>query len=98
MFRSILEIITNTKLDVISWRQASLPLSFGGLGIRKATDLAYPAYLSSIHQSAKLSNDILEKFGLNIFNNEVSYILQSLPPEYSELDEVSKKIQKNGIS
>jgi len=94
MFRSTLEIITNTKLEVIQWKQASLPLSFGGLGIRKATDLAYPAYLSSIHQSSKLSNAILEKFGLNILNNEISIILQSLPPEYASLDDNAKMIQK----
>ena len=80
MFRSTLEIITNTKLNVISWRQASFPLSFGGLGVRKVTELAYPAYLSSMHQSAALSNKILEKFGLNILDDEVSSIMQDLPP------------------
>jgi len=89
-----LRLSLNTKLEVISWKQASLPLSFGGLGIRKATDLAYPAYLSSVHQSANLSNAILEKFGLNILNNEVSSILQSLPPEYASIDNASKNIQK----
>lgn len=76
MFRSSLEDITNTKLNVSSWRQASLPLSFGGLGIRKAEDLAYPAYLSSVYHSADLSNKILEKFGLNILDSEISLLLQ----------------------
>lgn len=94
MFRSTLEIITNTKLNVISWRQASLPLSFGGLGIRRATDLAYPAYLSSIHKSADLSNRILEKFGLSILDDEISMIMQGLPPDLVPLDVESRKIQK----
>lgn len=94
MFRTTLEIITNTKLNVISWRQASLPLSFGGLGIRRATELAYPAYLSSVHQSATLANEILEKFGLNILDNEISMIMQNLTPDFVPKDDNSKKIQE----
>ena len=47
-FRSTLEAITNVKLDEFSWNQGSLPLAFGGLGIRKVEDLALPAYLSSV--------------------------------------------------
>lgn len=78
MFRSTLEIISNTKINVISWSQASLPLSFGGFGIRKATEIAYPAYLSSIYQSSDLSNSILEKYGLTILNHESQSLLDSL--------------------
>ena len=58
------------------------------------SSLAYPAYLSSMHQSSNLSNAILERFGLNILNNEFLSILDSLPSEYSSLDDNSKKIQK----
>src|ERR1700761_631738 len=94
MFRSTLEIITNTKLNVISWRQASFPLSFGGLGVRKVSELAYPAYLSSMHQSAALSNKILEKFGLNILDDEISSTMQDLPSDIIPLDDESRKIQK----
>ena len=31
------------------WTQCSLPVVWGGLGIRKATDLALPAFLASAH-------------------------------------------------
>ena len=94
LFRSTVESITNARLDVMSWKQASLPLSFGGLGIRKSSDLAYPAYLSSVHQSSALSNAILRKFDLSVLNDDVTSILDSLPSEYSLLDETSKMIQK----
>jgi len=94
MFRTTLEIITNTKLGVVPWKQASLPLSFGGLGVRKSSELAYPAYLSSVHQSSKLSDEILSKFGLKVLNGDVLSVLQSLPSEYSLLSEKSKSIQK----
>ena len=49
IFRSTLEAITNVRMDEFSWNQASLPLSFGGLGIRKVRDIAIPAYLSSVY-------------------------------------------------
>ena len=93
LFRSSLEAITNTRLDLVSWKQASLPLSFGGLGIRKSSELAYPAYLSSVHQSSKLSDEILSKFGLTILNDDVSSILQGLPPEYLSLDDKARTVQ-----
>lgn len=42
-----------------SWKQATLPLRFGGLGLRSCQDLA-PCFLSSMHASAPLSQQILE--------------------------------------
>src|ERR1700744_3342507 len=54
IFRSTLEVISNAKVDGFSWDQASLPLSFGGMGIRKVEDLAVPAYLSAVYSSSNL--------------------------------------------
>ena len=39
--------ILNTQLDKEKHLQSSLPVRFGGLGIRRATDLALPAFLAS---------------------------------------------------
>ena len=47
--RNSLETILNIKLDDLAWQQSSLPVAFGGLGIRWATDIALPAFLSSAH-------------------------------------------------
>ena len=60
VFRSTLEAITNARMESLSWDQASFPLSFGGLGVRKVEDLAVPAYLSSIYSSSNLSNNDAE--------------------------------------
>ncbi|KAF2899322.1 hypothetical protein ILUMI_06853 [Ignelater luminosus] len=42
-----LESILNIQLDCVQWTQASLPIKSGGLGIRKITDIALPAFLAS---------------------------------------------------
>ena len=43
--RDGLEKILNVELEDKSWQQCSLPMRKGGLGTRKATDLALPAFL-----------------------------------------------------
>ena len=44
-----LQSILNVELNEDAWLQSSLPIDKGGLGIRLATDLALPAFLSSCH-------------------------------------------------
>ena len=54
--------ITNTPLTLSSpsWLQASLPVKFGGLGIRSAVDIAPSAFLASAHSTAPLVSSILQ--------------------------------------
>ena len=52
--RNILQLILNISLSDSSWDQASLPISSGGLGVRLATHLALPAFLSSVAGSLEL--------------------------------------------
>ena len=40
--------ICNTSFDDIDWIQATLPIRLGGIGLRRASDLALPAHLASI--------------------------------------------------
>ena len=47
------------KLDQESWNQAALPVQQGGLRIRKASNLAMPAYFSSLESVTGLANTIL---------------------------------------
>ena len=47
--KEALKNILNVKLEEEAWTQCSLPVSQGGLGIRKATDVAPPAFLASAH-------------------------------------------------
>ena len=57
--RSLLEAICNVTLSYVAWSQASLPTRAGGLGIRKFTMLATPAFLASAAGSASLAGRIL---------------------------------------
>ncbi|KAI5640514.1 gamma interferon inducible lysosomal thiol reductase (GILT) domain-containing protein [Phthorimaea operculella] len=51
--------ILNIALDDTAWIQASLPIRFGGLGIRKATSVSLPAFLSSAHSANPLCGKVL---------------------------------------
>ena len=55
----ILEDTLNLSLSPEAWKQATLPVKNGGLGIRKASDLALPAFFSSLHASSVVANQIL---------------------------------------
>ena len=59
--RSILSAITNIHLeaDSPSWSQATLPVSYGGLGVRSAVQLSTSAFLASIAASSVLVGQIL---------------------------------------
>ena len=59
LLRSALSEVTNCALDDVRWQQASLPIKFGGLGLRRAESLALPAYLSSSAASSSLQDVIL---------------------------------------
>ncbi|XP_063368267.1 uncharacterized protein LOC134656640 [Cydia amplana] len=60
LIKSTLESILNIQLSDHSWTQASLPIRHGGLGIRKISSVALPAFLSSVHSSASLIGKILK--------------------------------------
>ena len=59
--KSAAEAIANVSLDAEQWSQATLSASLGGLGLRCATDLALPAYLSSRHSCANMMRQMLSK-------------------------------------
>ena len=47
LLRSTLSVTLNVELTEEGWLQASLPVRWGGLGVRSAVSLAAPAYLAS---------------------------------------------------
>lgn len=57
--KSTLENIINSRLDTTQWTLSSLPVNFGGIGIRKISDVALPAFLSSVNSVTELVNLIL---------------------------------------
>jgi len=56
-----LNVILNIEMTEAVWNQATLPVSSGGLGVRLATDLALPAFLSSVAGSSGLVQQLLPK-------------------------------------
>ncbi len=57
--KACLESILNNSINETQWIQASLPISKGGLGIRKVSDVCLPAFLSSLHGVSSLVSRIL---------------------------------------
>ncbi|GAV06826.1 hypothetical protein RvY_16747 [Ramazzottius varieornatus] len=52
--RTSLAEITNVEMTSGPRRQATLPVSLGGLGIRRTEEIALPAFLASIHSVRQL--------------------------------------------
>jgi len=49
----------NFNANALAWQQATLPASFGGLGIRLVSDLALPAFLSAFVGTDSLVKQLL---------------------------------------
>jgi len=52
--------LTNCDLSDEQWLQASLPIKMGGLGVRKVSSVALPAYLASAASTASLQNTMFD--------------------------------------
>ena len=53
------ESMCNVQFYDTGWKQAKLPVSFGGFGLRSANDLALQAYMSSREYCRRLASTIL---------------------------------------
>jgi hypothetical protein len=71
LLKSALENITNCSIDSSSFKQVSLPVHLGGLGIRHTTSLATPCFLSSSFSSSNLVSQILPLFITAMYDNYV---------------------------
>ena len=60
--RTILQSILNITLEEDAWTQSSLPVAKGGLGIRLASDLSLPAFLSSAHGAGRVVESLLPEW------------------------------------
>ena len=62
VIKEALENILNTSLsEDSSWRQCTLPVKQGGLGVRLASEVALPAYLSSVRASQGVTFSLLQQ-------------------------------------
>ena len=58
VLKQAIQRIANSVLSDLQWIQASLPVRDGGLGVRRVSSLALPAFLASA-ASTSLQDDIL---------------------------------------
>jgi hypothetical protein len=65
ILRSGLDRITNVKVSDIQWIQATMPVKDGGLGMRRVSSLALPAYLASAASTLSLQEDILRESSIS---------------------------------
>jgi hypothetical protein len=59
--QDILSTTLNIQLEEEEWKQAKLPVKFGGLGIRSPKCLALPSFLASFTQNKNIIEMILQK-------------------------------------
>ena len=68
--------VTNVSLEGDVCKQAGLPVSFGGLGCRRAGDIALPSFIASMNSVGELVETILSR--INIADiNELAEAMES---------------------
>lgn len=98
----------NVQFDDDSWTQASLPLCFGGLGVRRLVDVTLPAYIVSLEASRDLvctinhrpHGDRLARFdsALETFiNNQYPDFTTELGLKQRTLDEAASKHRQDDL-
>ena len=56
--------VANVSLEGDVCKQAGLPVSFGGLGCRRAGDIALPSFIASINSVGELLETILSRINI----------------------------------
>ena len=75
LLRTCLKSILNLHLDDKNWTLASLPISIGGLGIRKLSDVCLPAFLASCHGVSEFIKSTFSIYGDNF---EVCFLSEAI--------------------
>ena len=69
----------NVDLSDVIWKQATLPVLSGGIGVRLTVDLALPAFLSSVNGASELTRRLLpSRFQAASGNGDPVYIAACL--------------------
>ena len=68
--------MANVSLEGDVCKQAGFPVSFGGLGCRKAGDLSLPSFLASMNSVGELVETILIRINI-AEKNELSEAVES---------------------
>jgi len=90
MLRGGIEKILNAVLTDIQWAQASLPIRMGGLGIRRVSSLALPAFLASAAGTLQIQSLIL---GTILDREETAYT--TAPLHWLQMTRISSRAINN---
>ena len=96
--RKTLERLLGHSLPDRAWTQAGLRVSEGGLGLRHALDVAYPAYLGSVMSSSALVAKLLGKEEVTLpgVGNAATEYMASLGAEEATSVEPWVKLLQDG--
>ena len=107
LLRTAIEQITNSSLTDSQWLQASLPIREGGLGIRRVSSLALPAFLASAASTVSLQDAILAKCQLSecsffsqyfqFWSSAYGLAPNPLPPKQSFWDRPGVLLDRAGV-
>jgi hypothetical protein len=95
--------IANVYLNEMQWKQASLPVKAGGLGIRSVSRLSSPAFLASVSSTRHLQELLLDRHVALIdhhFDNTLSEWISeyNLPPPHGEKSHRQKSWDKPAVA
>jgi len=87
LLRRSIQPITNSDLSDIQWIQASLPVKDVGLGVRRVSSLALPAFLASAASTLPLQVDILAECA-NSDNDFLQTYLSDWSTKFGDIPDV----------
>ena len=86
--------VANVSLEGDVCKQAGLPVSFGGLGCRRAGDIALPSFIASMNSVGELVETILSRINIARINKYSA----GCSPRHSAMNDVIKRaLQKAGL-
>ena len=97
MLREALGGVLGRPLTDSQWLQASLPVTMGGLGLRKASVHSPASYLTSVAHSLTLTSSILSPISYSPTVDEALVLLNSVIDDTLDFEEL-KKLPKKQIT
>ena len=85
--KTCIESILNFQLDNTQWTQSSLPISKGGLGLRRIKDLCLPAFLASTYGVSNIVKSIIS----NSDDLEITFVKDAIIAWSQLMDTVPEK-------
>ena len=71
VIRAAMEELITVRFSDMNWEQAVLPTGLGGLGLRRAEEVALPSFIASLHRCQKLLHTILPPSFADTILNEL---------------------------